>query len=163
MSNPKSLINCGGFFDVPASQKRLAELDAIMSGDSFWNNREQAQKLIDEAGSLRKRVDPLLGAEKRVDDFRVMLELGETEPPAAQAVLEHELQTDLDKFGRDLEALELKFFLNGPHDKNNCIFSINAGAGGTESCRLGEHVAPDVPEMVRIPRMGSRNKRCAGR
>jgi peptide chain release factor 2 len=25
-------------------------------------------------------------------------------------------------------------FLNGPHDTSNCIFSINAGAGGTESC-----------------------------
>ncbi len=24
--------------------------------------------------------------------------------------------------------------LDGPHDHSNCIFSINAGAGGTESC-----------------------------
>jgi len=25
-------------------------------------------------------------------------------------------------------------FLNGPHDRSNCIMSINAGAGGTEAC-----------------------------
>ena len=49
---------CGGFFDVPSAQKRLAELDALMAADTFWNNREQAQKLIDEANSLRKKIDP---------------------------------------------------------------------------------------------------------
>jgi peptide chain release factor 2 len=38
------------------------------------------------------------------------------------------------QFTKELENLELKVFLNGPHDKNNCILSINAGAGGTESC-----------------------------
>ena len=44
------------------------------------------------------------------------------------------METDLTNFSRELERLELKFFLKGPHDKNNCIMSINAGAGGTESC-----------------------------
>lgn len=105
-----------------------------MAGETFWNNREQAQKLIDEANALRGRVDPLMQAEKQLDDYKVMLELGEAEPPAAQAVIEQELERDLAKFLQGLDALELKVFLNGPHDRNNCIFSINAGAGGTESC-----------------------------
>ncbi|MGV3772651.1 MAG: peptide chain release factor 2 [Verrucomicrobiales bacterium] len=122
------------FLDVPTAQRRLAELDALMAADNFWNNREQAQKLIDEAGSLRKKVDPLLQCEKRLDDFQVMLELGESEPPDAQTALEKEIQNDLNRFERDLEVLELRAFLKGPHDKNNCILSINAGAGGTESC-----------------------------
>ncbi|HWF20282.1 MAG TPA: peptide chain release factor 2, partial [Verrucomicrobiae bacterium] len=47
---------------------------------------------------------------------------------------EKDLERDLAQFSKDLENLELKVFLNGPHDKNNCILSINAGAGGTESC-----------------------------
>ena len=34
----------------------------------------------------------------------------------------------------DLDDLELQVFLSGPQDKRNCILSINAGAGGTESC-----------------------------
>ena len=37
-------------------------------------------------------------------------------------------------FFKELDALELKLFLNGPHDAKNCIFTINSGAGGTESC-----------------------------
>ena len=131
---PGSLRTCGGFFDVPGAQKRLSELDALMAADNFWNNREQAQKLIDEANSIRNRVEPLLEAEKHLEDFRVMAELGQAEPAEAQPKVHKELERDVAKFLKDLDALELKVFLSGPHDRNNCILSINAGAGGTEAC-----------------------------
>ncbi len=105
-----------------------------MAAENFWNNREQAQKLIDEANSLRKKIEPLLKAEKQLEDFRVMVELCEAEPEAEQLRHQTDLERDLAKFSTGLESLELRVFLNGPHDKNNCILSINAGAGGTESC-----------------------------
>jgi peptide chain release factor 2 len=105
-----------------------------MAGDSFWNNRDQAQKLITEATTLRKKIEPLQSAEKKVDDFKVMIELGESEPPGAQEKLQDELQTDLERFIQELDEVELRILLSGPRDKNNCIISINAGAGGTESC-----------------------------
>ena len=105
-----------------------------MAADNFWNNREQAQKLIEEANSIRDRIEPLLKAEKQIEDFQVMVELGEAEPAEAQPKVQSELERDIAKFFKDLEALELRVFLSGPHDKNNCILSINAGAGGTESC-----------------------------
>ena len=105
-----------------------------MAADNFWSNREQAQKLIDESNSLRGRVDPLLEAEKHLADFHVMVELGQAEPPEAQPKVQQELERDVAKFVKDLDALQLKVFLNGPHDRNNCILSINAGAGGTEAC-----------------------------
>src|SRR5256714_5682592 len=105
-----------------------------MAADNFWNNREQAQKFIEEANTLRGKIDPLLKAEKQVEDFGVMVELGEAEPSEGQAQIEQELERDLSNFFKELEALELKVFLSGPHDRSNCILSINAGAGGTESC-----------------------------
>jgi len=115
-------------------QKRLAELDALMAQDTFWNNREKSQAVIDETNSLRKKIDPLLKAEKQLDDFRVMIELAEAEPESEQIKHQKEMERDLATLSKELENLELKVFLNGPHDKNNCILSINSGAGGTESC-----------------------------
>jgi peptide chain release factor 2 len=115
-------------------QKRQSELDSLMAGETFWNNREQAQKFIDEANTIRGKLEPLNQAEKQLADARVMIELGEAEPPAAQAQIEKDLDRELAKLLKDLDALELKIYLNGPHDKSNCILSINSGAGGTEAC-----------------------------
>jgi peptide chain release factor 2 len=119
---------------VPGAQKRLGELNALMAAENFWNNREQAQKLIDESNGLRNKVEPLLKAERQLEDFHVMVELGEAEPEPAQAKIQQELERDLGRFFKELDALELSVFLNGPHDRSHCIVSINAGAGGTESC-----------------------------
>ncbi len=105
-----------------------------MAGEAFWNNREQAQKLIDEANTIRGKLEPLTQAEKQLEDARVMIELAAGEPAEAQAKIEQELERDLTKLLGELDSLELKVYLNGPHDKSNCILSINAGAGGTEAC-----------------------------
>ncbi len=104
-----------------------------MAGETFWNNREKAQQLIDESNALRNKIEPLIAAEKELEDFKVLLELGQAEPQAAQLQLEKEMDRDISKFLNSLDALELKVFLTGPHDKKNCILSINAGAGGTEA------------------------------
>ena len=119
---------------MPGAQARLGEINALMASDTFWNNREQAQKLIDEANTLRSKTEPLLKAEKQLEDFQVMVELGEAEPAAAQPKVLKELEHELGAFFKELQAIELKAFLNGRHDRSNCIMSINAGAGGTESC-----------------------------
>ena len=109
-----------------------------MAADNFWNNRDSAQKIVDETASLRGKLDPLTQAEKRLDDLRVMLELGQAEPPDSQAQVQQELERDAASFLKELEALELRVFLNGSHDQKNCILSINAGAGGTEACDWAE-------------------------
>ncbi len=105
-----------------------------MADEKFWDNREKAQGFIDEAGVIRNKLEPLQKFEKQLADFRVMVELGEAEPAASQMQIEAEVTRDLVPFFKELDAMELKLFLNGPHDKKNCIFTINSGAGGTESC-----------------------------
>ena len=67
-----------------------------------------------------------------------MLELAEEEPPSEQSRHQTDLGRDLAQFCKDLDSLELKVFLTGPHDRNNCILSINSGAGGTEACDWAE-------------------------
>ena len=109
-----------------------------MTQENFWSNREKAQGLIDESNSLRKKIEPLLKAEGRIADSQVMLDLAQAEPESEQLKHEEELDRELAAFTKELESLELKVFLTGPHDKNNCILSINAGAGGTEACDWAE-------------------------
>lgn len=105
-----------------------------MSAGDFWDRREKAQKVVDEASGLRRKIEPLLKLEKQLDDLQVMVELGEAEPHDAQVELLRDLEKELAAFSFAVEECELKAMLSGPHDQRDCILSINAGAGGTESC-----------------------------
>ena len=60
--------SCGGFFDVEQNEARLKELDGQMAGDNFWDHREAAQKVVEEAARLRKRTEPFRKAESQLAD-----------------------------------------------------------------------------------------------
>ena len=104
-----------------------------MSQNNFWDNRSYAQKLVDESSALKRRIEPLLKAETQLADMQTMLELADGENEVTQKDIQSELTADLAKFTGEIESLELELLLDGPHDSSNCIFSINAGAGGTEA------------------------------
>ena len=104
-----------------------------MAGETFWNNQQAAQKVINEANDIRSKLDPLAKFGKQLEDLQVMLELAQAEPPEMQLKLQTEIENDTNKFLAELDTFELRTFLSGPHDKCNCIFTINAGAGGTEA------------------------------
>ena len=100
----------------------------------FWDNRDRAQKLMDESSGLKRKIEPLDFAQKNLDDLEVMVELSESEPESSQVAIEKDLEADVARLMTSLEALELRTLLSGAHDSKSCILSINAGAGGTESC-----------------------------
>ena len=122
------------FLDVPKAQNRLTEIEGEMSQDNFWDNRNYAQQLVDESSAIKRRIEPLLKAESQQSDMETMLEMAAAEDEATQTDIRTEIEKDLSGFAVGLEELELELMLDGPHDRNNCILSINAGAGGTESC-----------------------------
>lgn len=105
-----------------------------MSRDNFWDNRENAQKTIDESNTIHRRIDPVLAADKQLRNLSELVELIRLEPESSQAGLAAEVERDLAKLLRQLEATELDLLLDGPHDRRPAILSINAGAGGTEAC-----------------------------
>ena len=121
------------FVDLPAAQKRIAEFDAQMGSDTFWNNQEAAKKVIEEANALKKKSEPLIRFGQKLDDVGVLLELGEAEPPAGQDAIQKEADAELAALTKSVDTFELTVLLTGPHDHRNAIFSINAGAGGTEA------------------------------
>jgi len=45
-----------------------------------------------------------------------------------------EAETTLESLSKELDSLEVQCLLNGELDNNNALITINAGAGGTESC-----------------------------
>jgi peptide chain release factor 2 len=54
--------------------------------------------------------------------------------PESQSTAFKEVEKEYQLLLKELDGLELKTLLSGEFDKNNAFLTINAGAGGTESC-----------------------------
>lgn len=101
-----------------------------MAQPQFWDEKERANRIVQELKDTRQDVEPWLKLE---EEYRSLEELmgGVTEED--QSSLET-LKVDLNALLKKVEELEFRTLLSGEEDKNNAILSINAGAGGTESC-----------------------------
>ena len=104
-----------------------------MGSPTFWDNSERAQKHIAKLNGLKKSVLPVVAFQRKVDDVGVMLELVEAASGAEQESYARELSGQVAAMVEELDALEIASFLTGQFDKNNAIFSIQSGAGGTEA------------------------------
>ena len=104
-----------------------------MGAPDFWNHSDRAQKHIAKVNGLKRTISGLVGFNKRLDDAAVMVELIESATEAEQESYAKELDTAVTTMVEELDRLEIASFLTGQFDRNNAIFSIQAGAGGTES------------------------------
>jgi peptide chain release factor 2 len=110
-----------------------------MAEPTFWDDQEEARKVIGEVNRLKSAVNPAKAFNAEVDDLQTMLELIEESGDDPElASMEKEVLAALAKLAPKLDALELASFLTGPHDSCNALLTIHAGAGGTESCDWGD-------------------------
>lgn len=100
-----------------------------MSSPDFWNNADESKQVVKELKALKSTIALWESAQARCDDLRELLEVS-----ADDEGLLAELEQSLGVLERDIGSLEFETFLSGPFDRKNAILSINAGAGGTESC-----------------------------
>jgi peptide chain release factor 2 len=105
-----------------------------MAAPGFWDGPERAQKHIAKLNGLKRIVAPVVAFQKKIDDAGVMVELVETASPEEQETYAQELSQTVTDLIAELDKLEIMSFLAGQFDRNNAILSIQAGAGGTESC-----------------------------
>jgi peptide chain release factor 2 len=101
-----------------------------MSEQDFWNNAASANKVVVKLKGLKSVAEPWHKHEARIREIEEFFHISEGE----DATFLGHLNEDLDKLGVELGRLEFLALLSGEFDKNNAILSINAGAGGTESC-----------------------------
>ncbi len=101
-----------------------------MAVPGFWDRPKEAQETVEQLKGLKKVLDPWHKCVGMVSDLTEFLELLD----ANQEEALKDMQREVVQLEKDVDALEFQRLLSGPLDKNNAIVSINAGAGGTESC-----------------------------
>jgi peptide chain release factor 2 len=100
-----------------------------MSRQGFWDHQEQANKTMQELKHLKGIVEPFAECVRKVSDAKELLSMSD-----GDEALNVQLADEAAVLKNQIDALELQAHLSGPYDNANALLSINAGAGGTESC-----------------------------
>lgn len=101
-----------------------------MARTSFWENPAAAQTVTQENKTLQQKLDMWQGLVQQYEELQVLVELIEEEDDTSMLPEGEALVTTLETH---IEEIEFRQMLSGAHDNSNAIFSINAGAGGTEA------------------------------
>ncbi len=120
---------------MPAKQQRIAELNDKMAAPGFWDIQENAQKVVQELKALRAQVEPVQDLVKRCDEAPLLVELAEEQGDEASR---REVEAEIETIAARTDKVELLTLLSGKNDALPCFFSIQAGAGGVESCDFAE-------------------------
>ena len=125
---------CGAIFDVPQNRARLTALEHKTSQPDFWQNQEQAQKVLQERKEAEYRVAADEKLARWTSDFETYFHLAHEEADVAQReqVLQ-EIARELGAADAYITELETATLLAGENDRLNAIMTIKPGAGGTES------------------------------
>jgi peptide chain release factor 2 len=99
--------------------------------DGFWDDSTNASKIQKEKSIIEEIVNTYSHLKQLYDDFDVLLDFALTENDESSA---EEAIGVYNNFLTEFSLAEQKVLLSGELDPNNAIITVNAGAGGTESC-----------------------------
>ena len=108
----------------------LANLKLKSEDQNLWQDPNKAQEILQNISDLQKNIQNIDSIESDIKNLEEFENLLSNEPdPSLQA----EMDSQLNDLEHKISKLELQTFLSGKYDKNDAIFSIHSGQGGTEA------------------------------
>src|SRR5688572_11283704 len=101
-----------------------------MADPGFWNDQEQARRVIEEVKELKAWVEPY---ERLMARVRSALELEEMLAAEPDDDMASEVERETEQLDTELGEFELRSLLRGEADHRDAQVEIAAGAGGTEA------------------------------
>lgn len=126
----ETIENLGKSVYIEDKRKEAKDLEKKTLEPGFWDDTEEAQKIISQINGLKSYVETYDDLKDQAEEAEVLIELlREEEDDEAYKDLEKRLE----KIERATKSFETQTLLNGEYDKEDAILSIHAGAGGTEA------------------------------
>ncbi|MDY5875474.1 MAG: peptide chain release factor 2 [Bacilli bacterium] len=129
--NLETITNLWRSLDIDTKIKKIEELQKQTENLNFWNDRENAEKVLRELNDLKDTVNKVSSIKEDINSNLEVINLLELEEDND---LYNEVILNSEKINKETEELNKLLLLSGPYDKNDCILEIHPGAGGTESC-----------------------------
>lgn len=110
---------------------RISEIEGMMNEPGFWEDSARSGGLMKEMKAVKAAIaeyDKLYGS---YEDLVTLIEMAEED---SDEELTSEAEIEFARFKKHFDEYKISTLLNGEFDHLNAILSLNAGAGGTESC-----------------------------
>jgi len=117
------------YSDISSKEKKIKQLEETMSLPNFWQDQKSSTKTLKELKVLKSSVENWNTYHKKFKELKELFDLAKDEQEFMGSVNE-----EMVKLLKGVEEMEFQALLSGEFDANDAILSINAGAGGTESC-----------------------------
>ncbi|MBI1732463.1 MAG: peptide chain release factor 2 [Gammaproteobacteria bacterium] len=119
-----------GYLEYDCKAERLEEVIRELENPRIWDSPEQAQALGRERVALERIVGTLTALDSGLAEAGELLQLARDEQDAATA---QAVVGDLDRFEKQLAALEFQRMFPDEMDSHNAFVDIQSGSGGTEA------------------------------
>ena len=130
-----SLDSIEAVADLEKVRAEIADLEQQVAAPDLWDDQDNAQRVTSQLSAKQGEVDRIVGLRSRLEDAELMLELAEEEGDADTAA---EVARELEKLGKDIEALEVRTLLSGEYDPRDALITIRAEAGGVDAADFAE-------------------------
>ena len=120
----------GGHFDVEKKQHRYKEIEEMEALPGFWEDSDHAAKIQKEKAVLKTSLNLFDSLNERLEELEILLEYANEGDEDSK----NQIPDILESLQKSFNEGEKQALLGEESDPNNAIISINAGAGGTESC-----------------------------
>lgn len=117
--------------NLPEISQKISELENKSNQTNFWADNAAAQTVMRELNDLKAEQQTYKEMQEKITALEELLKNANEEEAMS---LNEELKTA----EREMQKLENKQYLSGPHDKSGVILSIHAGQGGTEAMDWAE-------------------------
>ncbi len=121
---------CMSIFDLEEMTGEIARIEKRMREPGFWDNRKKAEKDSTRLNRLKNIVVPYRELSTDLSSLSDLMEMEDSNPD--ESILD-DIITEVERFDRRLEELEMNVLLGGEHDHEDALIIIHPGAGGTES------------------------------
>ncbi|KRL04842.1 peptide chain release factor RF2 [Liquorilactobacillus oeni DSM 19972] len=111
--------------------EKISENEEKMADPDFWNDQQNAQKVITANNQLKTKYDNFKLLSGTVEDIEILYELFQSDNSDQELI--KELDSKISAVQTKMRSYQLELLFNGKYDKNNAILEIHPGAGGTES------------------------------
>ncbi len=117
--------------DIDTKSAVIVNLEEKMAKSGFWDDQESAQQVI---GDLKVAKDVVVPYKELLDSVVACGELLELAEEDGDEASQDEIREEMKRLDQDYDRLEIRLAMSGPYDRSDVYLSIQAGAGGTESC-----------------------------